>query len=124
MSIPDREFRAERTTYCIPATAREQTGALTRRKELFNGEYRNTAKGMQHHQVVIGSHDASRVSADGEFKKLVIAGIAASDDLLSNIDEFCRLNKRVQESLSILTSDIAVELFSTQHIVQFFRNRQ
>jgi len=64
--------RAARHPFCLLATARQQTGPLTRRKELFNGEYRNTAKGMQHHQVVIGSHDASRVSADGEFKKLVI----------------------------------------------------
>lgn len=65
----------------------------------------------------------SRLAANRQLQKLIVMGIAAFSDDLSDFDDFCIAHQCREELQPLLFRNVSIEFGTSKHLVQFCDRR-
>ena len=82
----------------------------------------NPPEWVEHQEVMVSADDAVSAATDGELQVFIVFRVAALPNGLRDFDQLCHLEQALKESGTVLLSDIALELLTTEDVTQLPHN--
>lgn len=93
-------------------------------KKFSGSQHRQSPKRVERQEVMVAGDDVGRPATHGEFKELVIAGVAALVDLHINLDPLRCPGKDGEKLPRFIFGNVGAELASGENFLQFSQGRQ